>query len=82
MVNMILPLRSLWKTMKNKYQLDYIMKCQNFTSGKFHGSWFRSLFLLKSWFHVHFKNDQKIQNFDEETDSTIALMATRVVKSI
>ena len=83
MVNFISPLRSLRKTMKSKYKLDYILKCQNFTSlGKFHGSWFHSLFLLKSWFHVHSGNYWKMQTFGEETNRTIAFVATRGVKTI
>lgn len=35
--------------------------------------------LLKSWFHVHSENDQKMQNSDGEMDNTFVLVATRGV---
>jgi len=82
MANLISPLQSLWQIMKNKYKLDYILKCQNFTLGKFHGSWFHSLYLLKSWFHVHSGNDQKMQISDGKMNNAIAFVATRGVKNI
>ena len=69
--------------MKKKYKLEYILKCQNFTSlGKFHGSWFHSLFSLKSWFHMHFGIDWKMQTSNEETINTIMFMVKRGVKTI
>ena len=54
MENLTSPLRSLWKTVKNKYKLDYIPTWRKITSlGKFQGSWFHSLFLQRSWFHLN-----------------------------
>ena len=81
--NLSSPLRSLQKTMKNDYKLDYILTWRKITSsGKFEGSWFHSLFFLKSWFHVNSGKDQKMQTSDEEANNTIVFVVMRGVKTI
>jgi len=55
-MNLTSPLRSLQKTMKNDFKLDYILTWRRITSsGKLQGSWFHSLRLQQSWFHPHTK---------------------------